>query len=213
MRQREKYGRLSEADRVEIGDRIKNGQTHAEIAAAVRVFDQVDPTAVDTHRRTGSPGSKSFAAPPYGCRARGDLAGPDGGRLVPGDRQASGQGAVDDLARSCRQRLEENDTGPGGRSDGRPGRPGARRWRSSPGAPGCGGRWSVCSPSAGLRSRLPIAFGSIIPRIPRCACLTRRSTSRCTCRRGERSERNSRPACAPAGRDDDPRGTGPERGG
>ncbi len=35
MRQREKYGRLSEADRVEIGDRIKNGQTHAEIAAAV----------------------------------------------------------------------------------------------------------------------------------------------------------------------------------
>ncbi len=35
MRQREKYGRLSEADRVEIGDRIKNGQTHAEVAAAV----------------------------------------------------------------------------------------------------------------------------------------------------------------------------------
>ncbi|WP_419166113.1 hypothetical protein [Candidatus Palauibacter sp.] len=35
MRQREKYGRLSESDRLEIGDRIKNGQTHAEVAAAV----------------------------------------------------------------------------------------------------------------------------------------------------------------------------------
>ena len=35
MRQREKYGRRSEADRLEIGDRIKNGQTHAEVAAAV----------------------------------------------------------------------------------------------------------------------------------------------------------------------------------
>ena len=35
MRQREKYGRLSEADRLEIGDRIRNGQTHAETAAAV----------------------------------------------------------------------------------------------------------------------------------------------------------------------------------
>ncbi len=29
MRPMEKYGRLSEADRLETGDRIKNGQTHA----------------------------------------------------------------------------------------------------------------------------------------------------------------------------------------
>ena len=36
MRQREEYGRLGEADRVEIGDRIKREETHAEIAAAVR---------------------------------------------------------------------------------------------------------------------------------------------------------------------------------
>ena len=70
------------------------------------MFDQVDPTAIDTHRRTGAPGSTSFAAPPYGGRARGDLAGPDGGRLVPGDRRASGQSAFDDLARSRRQWLE-----------------------------------------------------------------------------------------------------------
>ena len=35
MRRREKYGRLSEADRLEIGDRIWSGQTHAEAAAAV----------------------------------------------------------------------------------------------------------------------------------------------------------------------------------
>ena len=35
MRQRERYGRLSEADRIEVGARIRGGQTHAEIAAAV----------------------------------------------------------------------------------------------------------------------------------------------------------------------------------
>ena len=35
MRRREKYGRLSEKDRLEIGDRIWSGQTHAEVAAAV----------------------------------------------------------------------------------------------------------------------------------------------------------------------------------
>ena len=35
MRQRKKYGRLSEADRLEIWDRIENEQTHVEIAAAV----------------------------------------------------------------------------------------------------------------------------------------------------------------------------------
>ena len=35
MRRREKYGRLSEKDRLEIGDRIWSGQTHAEAAAAV----------------------------------------------------------------------------------------------------------------------------------------------------------------------------------
>ena len=35
MRRREEYGRLSETDRLEIGDRIRSGQTHAEIAAAV----------------------------------------------------------------------------------------------------------------------------------------------------------------------------------
>ena len=35
MRQREEYGRLSETDRLEIGDRIRSGETHAEIAAAV----------------------------------------------------------------------------------------------------------------------------------------------------------------------------------
>ena len=35
MRQRGKYGRLSEADRLEVRNRIGSGQTHAEIAAAV----------------------------------------------------------------------------------------------------------------------------------------------------------------------------------
>ena len=35
MRPREKLRRLSEADRLEIRDRIKSGQAHAEIAAAV----------------------------------------------------------------------------------------------------------------------------------------------------------------------------------
>ncbi|WP_425154961.1 helix-turn-helix domain-containing protein [Candidatus Palauibacter sp.] len=35
MRRREEYGRLSEADQLEIGDRIKRGETHAEVAAAV----------------------------------------------------------------------------------------------------------------------------------------------------------------------------------
>ncbi|WP_419941019.1 hypothetical protein [Candidatus Palauibacter sp.] len=35
MRVREAYGKLSEADRLEIGDRIKNWQTHAEVASAV----------------------------------------------------------------------------------------------------------------------------------------------------------------------------------
>ena len=35
MRKRGKYGRLSEADRLEVGARIRSGQTHAEIAAAV----------------------------------------------------------------------------------------------------------------------------------------------------------------------------------
>ncbi len=87
-----------------------------------RVFDQVGPTAVDTHRRTGAPGSTSFAAPPYGCRARGDLAGPDGGRLVPGDRRASGQSALNDLARGRGQRLERAIPGvEGGATGGREG--------------------------------------------------------------------------------------------
>ena len=35
MRRRRKYGRLSEADRPEIADRIRHAQTHAEFAAAV----------------------------------------------------------------------------------------------------------------------------------------------------------------------------------
>ena len=35
MRQRGKYGRLIEADRLEIADRIRGGQTHAEVAAAI----------------------------------------------------------------------------------------------------------------------------------------------------------------------------------
>ena len=35
MRRRGKYGRLSEADRLEIADRIRGGQTHAEVAAAI----------------------------------------------------------------------------------------------------------------------------------------------------------------------------------
>ena len=35
MRRQEEHGRLSEADRLEVGDRIKTGQTHAEVAAAV----------------------------------------------------------------------------------------------------------------------------------------------------------------------------------
>ena len=86
------------------------------------MFDQVDPTAIDTHRRTGAPGSTSFAAPPYGGRARGDLAGPAGGRLVPGDRRASGQSAFDDLARSRRQWLERTIPGlEGGATCGREG--------------------------------------------------------------------------------------------
>ena len=36
MRRRGKYGRLNEADRLEIADRIRGGQTHAEVAAAIR---------------------------------------------------------------------------------------------------------------------------------------------------------------------------------
>ena len=106
MRQREKYGRLSEADRVEIGGPDQERANTRRDRRGGRVFDQVGPTAIDTHRRTGAPGAKSFAAPPYGCRARGDLPGPDGGRLVPGDRRASGQSALNDLARSRRQWLE-----------------------------------------------------------------------------------------------------------
>ena len=35
MRQRGKYGRLIEADRLEIADRIRGGQTHAEVATAI----------------------------------------------------------------------------------------------------------------------------------------------------------------------------------
>ena len=35
MRQRGKYERLSEAERLEIGDRLNGGQTHAEVAAAI----------------------------------------------------------------------------------------------------------------------------------------------------------------------------------
>ena len=35
MRRRGEYGRLSEAERLEIGDRLNGGQTHAEVAAAI----------------------------------------------------------------------------------------------------------------------------------------------------------------------------------
>ncbi len=35
MRRRGEYGRLSEAERLEVGDRLNGGQTHAEVAAAI----------------------------------------------------------------------------------------------------------------------------------------------------------------------------------
>ncbi len=65
MRRRGKYGRLNEVDWLEIADRIGGGQTHAEIAAAIGVFDEVDRTPVEPHRRAEAAGSKPFTAPAY----------------------------------------------------------------------------------------------------------------------------------------------------
>ena len=66
MRRREEYGRLSETDRLEIGDRIRSEETHAEIAGAVgcstksiqRLLRRTDGLAW-VGRRTARPRTKN----------------------------------------------------------------------------------------------------------------------------------------------------------
>ena len=212
MRRREKYGRLSEKDRLEIGDRIWSGQTHAEAAAAVGCSTKSIQRLLT---RTGG------LAPRGRNRSPCQLTVAEREEISRGLRAGDSFRVIARAWAGRRQRSREkspptardNDIGPGGRSGGRLKRLGVRRWRSSLAAPDCGGKWNVCSPNAGLRSRLPIDFGSIIPRTLRCGCLTRRSISRCTCRHGARCERNSRRICARVVRDDDPQGTDPARDG
>ena len=212
MRRREKYGRLSEADRLEIGDRIWSGQTHAEAAAAVGCSTKSIQRLLT---RTG------------GLAPRGRNRSPR--QLTVAEREEISRGLrAGDSFRVIARRLGRAPSTISREVAANGSRQRYRAWRGERRAaekarrpkvaklarcPDCGGKWNVCSPSAGLRSRLPIDFGSIIPRTLRCGCLTRRSISRCTCRHGGRCERNSRRTCARVVRDDDPQGTDPARGG
>ena len=214
MRRREKYGRLSEADRLEIGDRIWSGQTHAEAAAAVGCSTKSIQRLLT---RTG------------GLAPRGRNRSPR--QLTVAEREEISRGLrAGDSFRVIARRLGRAPSTISREVAANGSRQRYRAWRGERRAaekarrrkvaklarcPDCGGKWNVCSPSAGLRSRLPIDFGSIIPRTLRCGCLV------CfilryvclICRFGGRCERNSRRICARVVRDDGPQGTDPARDG
>lgn len=87
MRRRGKYGRLSEADRLEIADRIQGGQTHAEVATAIgcstkliqRLLTRTDGPRPPARNRS----PRQFA----GTEKEEISRGPEGGRLVSGTCQ------------------------------------------------------------------------------------------------------------------------------
>ncbi len=162
------------------------------------MLDEVGAAVAGTHGRLSATSASAFSASTDGWGAREDFTRTEGWRVAQSDREATEPGVLSDLAGGACQRFSEPISGLASRATGddngaapEAGEAGTQSTAACDGGAVAG----AALPSAGPRSRLPIASSSSILTMPRCICLTRPPIVRCSSRPVEHSARNSQRIC------------------